>query len=196
MLSNPVLMKAVASIKQRSEKQPNIDKLVESFVDVGILPQLNNANSQILFGRRGTGKTHVLSVLGEELRENLNHTVVYIDARTLGSTSQFTDEGVSLKTRCVSLFRDVLGQIYNGLLEHIIEHPTTLATQALKELDELGSLVTEVVAQQSDVQIVSRQKETGSQSGNASVTLSQTPSVSLGATRSSGQEAETTCRKR
>src|SRR5262245_43043602 len=123
MLSDSTLMKAVASIKQRSEKQPDIEKLVESFVDVGILPQLNNSNSQIRVGRRGTGKTHVLSVLGQALRSDPRNTVAFVDARTLGSTAQFTDETVSLKTRCISLFRDILGQVYNALLEHIVEHP-------------------------------------------------------------------------
>lgn len=192
MLSNPVLMKAVASIKQRSEKQPDITKLVDSFVDVGILPQLNNTNSQIVYGRRGTGKTHVLSVLGQELRRGKN-TVIYIDARNLGSTAQFTDESISLRTRCVSLFRDVLGQIYNGLLEYIVEHPTALARHALDELDNLGSLVTASVQQQGESQITSRSKESASDSSEAKLQIQkESLGFSAGRTSSAGTESEIT----
>jgi hypothetical protein len=192
MLADKTLMKAVAGIKQRSEKQPDIAKLVESFVDVGVLPQLNNSNSQIIFGRRGTGKTHVLSVLGQELRNEVKNTVAFIDARNLGSTSQFTDESISLKTRCISLFRDILGQIYNSLLEHIVERPSPLSRQALEELDRLGSVVTGAVEQANEAQITSRQKNTESNSIDSKIEISKSPSVSMGVGASSAGESEVT----
>jgi hypothetical protein len=192
MLADAGLMRAVAGIKQRSEKQPDIAKLVESFVDVGVLPQLNNSNSQIIFGRRGTGKTHVLSVLGQELRKEPRNTVVFIDARNLGSTAQFTDETISLKTRCISLFRDMLGQIYNSLLEHIVDRPSTLAKQALEELDRLGSVVTDAIAHASEEQVTSRQKDTESTSQDARVVLSDSPNASVGMGSTSAGELEIT----
>lgn len=196
MLSDSILMKAVASIKQRSEKQPDIAKLVESFVDVGVLTQLNHSNSQIIFGRRGTGKTHVLSVLGQELRKIDRNTVVYIDARNLGSTSQFTDDSISLKVRCISLFRDILGNLYNALLEHIIERPNNRAKQALEELDRLGSLLTDAVTQEAGAEITSRQKDTGSRVTDAKVAISSNTGASLERTYTSGTETELTVSKK
>lgn len=86
MLNNSLLKKAVSKIYQRSERQQDVQKLVGTFVDVGILPQIDNLNNQIIYGRRGTGKTHVLRVLASRLAENKGNAVVYIDARTLGST--------------------------------------------------------------------------------------------------------------
>jgi ABC-type cobalamin/Fe3+-siderophores transport system ATPase subunit len=62
MIQDKELAKAVAAIPQRSEKQSNTQKLVEAFVDPGILPQIDNINSQIIYGRHGTGKTHLLRV--------------------------------------------------------------------------------------------------------------------------------------
>jgi Cdc6-like AAA superfamily ATPase len=90
MVKDEKLAAAVSRILQRSEKSDQ-DRLLETFVDVGILPQLHNNNSQIVYGRRGTGKTHVFSVLQSRLSEDSRNTVVYIDARTLGSSAQFSD---------------------------------------------------------------------------------------------------------
>src|ERR1700683_531794 len=142
---DPELQKAVASILQRSEKQRDLQKLVGSFVDVGILPQLLNNNSQIIYGRRGTGKTHLLSVLVSELKKDSQKAVVYIDARTLGSTSQFSDRNIEIKQRCLALFRDILGEVHNALLEQIVTYPTVHANQILDKLGELATIITEPV---------------------------------------------------
>jgi len=110
-------MRAVSQILQRSERQEDLAKLVHTLVDVGVLPQLENRNNEILYGRRGTGKTHVFKVLGSTLRESSRHVVIYIDSRTLGSTAQFSDSSLPLSKRCLALFRDVLGEVHDALLE-------------------------------------------------------------------------------
>jgi Cdc6-like AAA superfamily ATPase len=116
-------------------------ELVGTFVDLGILHQLDNKNSQIFYGRRGTGKTHVLRVLGSRLREeDQRNTVFYIDARTLGSTEQFTDQDQPIGQRCLALFQDILVEIYNALLEHIVNCPSASAERALEAADELISV--------------------------------------------------------
>jgi hypothetical protein len=143
MIQDPSLTKAVAGIPQRSEKQSDIQKLVGAFVDVGILPQVDSVNSQVIYGRRGTGKTHVLRVLESQLRGRARTAVIYVDARTLGSTSQFSDPSISLSSRCTALFRDILGEVYNGLLEFIIDSAPGSAEKALEELDRLGHASTE-----------------------------------------------------
>jgi len=145
MVQDKVLTQAVAAIPQRSERQQDLQKLVGSFVDVGILPQIRNINNQILYGRRGTGKTHVLRVLASELKENPKTPALYVDARTLGSTSQFSDATVPLSARCLALFRDVLGEIYNALLDHIVNVAPPDTERLLDTLSELGSLVTDPV---------------------------------------------------
>lgn len=138
-------MAAVSRIVQRSERQEDIQKLIGTYVDVGLLPQLDNSNHQIFFGRRGTGKTHVIKVLESRLSATPRHTVVYIDCRTLGSTAQFSDHEAPLPRRCLSLFRDILLAVYHKLLEHIVEQPSAKANEALAEVDLLVSLITDPV---------------------------------------------------
>jgi hypothetical protein len=143
MLQDKKIMMAVSRILQRSEKQPDLDKLITSFVDTGIIPQINNPNSQILYGRRGTGKTHILHVLKSHLASE-GYVTVYIDARTLGSTAQFSDTSVSLRKRCLSLFRDILSPVYNALIEAIIENPPSNTNDANKALDAADQLINSI----------------------------------------------------
>lgn len=159
MIQDTLLAKAVAGIPQRSEKQSDIQKLVGAFVDVGILPQVDSVNSQIIYGRRGTGKTHVLRVLESALRGRPGTAVIYIDARTLGSTSQFSDASISLSTRCTALFRDILGEVYNGLLAFIIDSAPSGADRALEELDRLANASTEPYSSVSPQSIEERRSE-------------------------------------
>lgn len=143
MIQDKEMMQAVSQILQRSDKQEDLQKLLHTFVDVGVLPQLLNRNNQILYGRRGTGKTHAFRVLAERLREDPKSTVVYIDARTLGSTSQFADVSAPLPRRCLALFRDILLELHAGLLQHAVYFPGRDSNGALAALDVLASAVSE-----------------------------------------------------
>jgi hypothetical protein len=145
MVRDELVIRAVSHVLQRSERQEDILKLVGTFVDVGILPQLENRNNQILYGRRGTGKTHVLRVLGSRIVADPTNTVVYLDARVLGSTAQFSDSDLPLRHRCLALFRDVLGEIHSALLEHVVNYPPREADVALTACDTLASSIVDPV---------------------------------------------------
>lgn len=145
MIQDKKITGAVSKVLQRAERQTDLSKVVRTFVDVGILPQLKNHNHQILYGRRGTGKTHVLRVLSAEIEKEQNTISVYIDCRTLGSTAQFSDESLPMRKRCLALFRDILGPIHNSLLEHIIEVPSARAEEALKAVDMLQEIIVDPV---------------------------------------------------
>lgn len=119
MLNDRVLRTAVNKIAQRAERQLDIDKLVETFVDVGFLGHLDNRNNLIVYGRRGTGKTHALKVLESSYQNNVNVGVVYIDCRKLGSSAQFSDPSASIESRCLALFRDIMGEVQRELLNYI-----------------------------------------------------------------------------
>lgn len=138
MIKDFKIIQAVSSISQRAERQRDINKLISSYVEVGILPQLINNNNQILFGRRGTGKTHILKYY-ENLITDPNKTVIYIDCRVLGSSPQFSDTQLTLSHRCSSLFKDILDEIYDALLNHIAYQPNPKSDLALKALTDLSS---------------------------------------------------------
>jgi hypothetical protein len=149
MIQDDILKKSVSKILQRSERQ-DIEKIIRSFVDVGVLPQLLNQNNQIIYGRRGTGKTHIFKVLQSELEKIASNVVLYLDGRMLGSTAQFSDPEIPLKHRCISLFRDILGEIHNSLLEHIVNQPPEKAEIAFAVLSELSKVATEPIKKYSE----------------------------------------------
>ena len=191
MVQDKELAKAVAAIPQRSEKQSDTQKLVEAFVDPGILPQVDNVNSQIIYGRRGTGKTHVLRVLESELKTRKKVCVLYVDARTFGSTSQFTDVSVPLPTRCTSLFRDLLGEIYNSLLEFVVNQEGPDADKALQELSVLEAGFIEPLSMKKQESVTDKQSlKTSSKSGvDAKLSVSE-PSLGAASSGDRSQEAE------
>lgn len=54
---------AILRIVKRADKCDK-DILVETFVNLGsLIPLLSGCDNHILYGRRGTGKTHILSYL-------------------------------------------------------------------------------------------------------------------------------------
>jgi hypothetical protein len=182
-------MKAVSGILQRSERQ-DLEKLTRTFVDVGILPQLSNKNHQVFYGRRGTGKTHILKVLESNLRQQEQNTVIYVDSRILGSTSQFSDPSIPLRHRCLALFRDVLAEIYNGLLAQIVDHPASDPNLALEAADTLAATIT--MPSKTYVESVATQAVTGSKSTNTSASIDASSSEGLGAQIGHEEKASTT----
>jgi ABC-type Na+ transport system ATPase subunit NatA len=196
MVQDDALKSAVAAIAQRSERQPDLQKLVGAFVDVGILPQIENANNQIIYGRRGTGKTHVLRVLGSHL-EARGSAVAYIDARNLGSTTQFSDQTVPFSTRCTSLFRDILGEINNALLDHVIEKMSDKeANFALEALNVFQKAVTEPFTTLAMERAENRNQETISTHSAVDASLAIAPSpkaaVHVGTAETTGLQIERT----
>lgn len=138
MIKDIKIVQSISSISQRAERQRDLSKIISSYVEVGILPQLLNNNNQILYGRRGTGKTHILKYLENEYKTDVNKTVCYIDCRILGSSPQFSDSRLSLSHRCSSLFIDILNEIYDSLLNHIAYQPNKNSDLALNSLDDLS----------------------------------------------------------
>ena len=101
LLEDARMTRAVSSIVARSERQPDTEVLRETYVETGVMPQVANFGHQILYGRRGTGKTHVLQVLAAEMEERDDVFSIYIDIRLLGSAHMFTDPPQPLAPRCI-----------------------------------------------------------------------------------------------
>jgi hypothetical protein len=170
MLNDPAITKAISSIRDRADRQTDQRKLVGAFVDIGLLSQMNNPNNQIIFGRRGTGKTHILRVLQSHL--DSDSPVVYIDARTLGSNCQFTDPSAPLTDRCTALFRDILSEIYNGVFAYIVQQAPPGSDAALPLLEQFGTLSLEPTQRVSEAHVESRSLVKSSEETKASLDFS------------------------
>ncbi len=75
--------RALNQIPKRAEKQED-PQLHETFVDSGVADVLGSVDHQVLYGRRGTGKTHAVSYLGSEAQSR-GDVALNIDLRTIGS---------------------------------------------------------------------------------------------------------------
>lgn len=169
LIKDAKLIQAISSISQRAERQKDINKVINSYVEVGILPQLLNNNNQILYGRRGTGKTHILRIFENYYKNDKNKSICYIDCRFLGSSPQFSDTSLSISHRCSSLFIDVLNEIYDVLLNHIAYEPNKTSDQALNSLADLSqSSIGEI---QKSKKITDKKSETNKSGFNANISI-------------------------
>ena len=113
----------------RAESQQSLDLLAKTFVDPGVTDQLENDNSQIIYGRRGTGKTHILKFIEQgigQLRSE-GRLALYLDMRILGSGSLNVEAGRELHVRATSILRDILERIHFELLAYVTDPETDVA---------------------------------------------------------------------
>ncbi|WP_421589704.1 hypothetical protein [Rahnella aceris] len=129
---NAVIMR----LARRAEKL-HPDHLVKSFVDVGpTYTLLSNADNQIMFGRRGTGKTHFLAVLNNDILKR-GIISVPIDMRLLGSTGGiFSDQNIPLSERATRLLSDTLCNIHALILDYIFENELEESTVIAELLND------------------------------------------------------------
>lgn len=116
------LLKALQGIEKRTERVSD-EHVVATYVDSGGLSDaLANRDNGIIYGRRGTGKTHALKYLEQTEAAN-GAFVVYIDVeRDLGSTEGiYSDSSIGVVQRATRLLVDVLGIIHNRLVEEAFD---------------------------------------------------------------------------
>jgi len=84
LLETLAFRRAVASIQRRAEKQVDWEKLDQVFVKSDLFDRVQSPDSQLMLGRRGTGKTHLMRVFQQEATRR-GELVLYIDCTRLGS---------------------------------------------------------------------------------------------------------------
>jgi hypothetical protein len=179
-LADKVIQNAVSRVQVRAERQENVGQLVETFVDPGISVQLENTNNQILYGRRGTGKTHVLKVVEKSAGANPAQFAIFIDMRTLGSSSVFSDEGRPTHVRVASLLKDILGLIENALLEWATEPDREVPGAVLEALDGLSNAISAAVVVDATLEVEEGASAERRRTSSAELSLGPSPSLSLG----------------
>jgi hypothetical protein len=181
LLQDQVIQRAVSRVALRAERQENVGQLVATFVDPGISVQLENDNNQILYGRRGTGKTHVLKVVERNAAANAGELALYIDMRTLGSSSVFSDESRPTHVRATSLLKDILSEVENALLEWVTTPGLDLPGNALEDLDALTVAMTRTAVVDATASVETTSSAETRDSAGASVALGPAPSLTFGA---------------
>jgi hypothetical protein len=161
--------------------------LQKTFVPIKpLLAMLSRPEHQILYGRRGTGKTHLLVYLAQTIRQQ-GHLAIYLDMRTVGSSAGLygdTTESVSL--RATNLLIDVIQSLHQAILQAVIddERYVDRLEDMSKGLDLLGESATAVrvvgsVEEETTVgHTQDRQRDVG-----AVVSFSQRPDVQVSGSR-------------
>lgn len=145
---NEKINAALLRLTKRAEtSEPSV--LVSTFVDTGMLQTLlTSRDHQVIYGRRGTGKTHALLYLFETKRQ-AGEICVYVDMRTIGSSvGLFADDSIPIPERATRLLRDTLTAIHGRLYEIAIEHADQL------NLGEVGVQLDAFIDAATETQVV------------------------------------------
>lgn len=131
------------------------DYLVKTFVNVGpLFTILSNKEHEIIYGRRGTGKTHALLYLNDSLKES--DISIYIDLRTIGSNGGiFSDSNISIKERASRLLIDTISFVIEKVIDHVIEDD-----KGIFDLSKISPLADRVWESISEIKIESEIEKT------------------------------------
>ncbi|MGH3711813.1 MAG: hypothetical protein ACRDRQ_27815 [Pseudonocardiaceae bacterium] len=179
-------------IPRRAESTDR-SSLAMTFVAAGSFSaMLHSTDHQILYGRRGTGKTHALLYLSD-LVEHTGDVAVYLDLRTIGSAGGiYADSNLSPAVRGTHLLADTLEAIHDELLSVALEREIVDQNGLLLALDALAEAATAV-------QVVGEvERETtfgGLAESSVGIELSVSPNAKVSATRRRSATAESRLRR-
>lgn len=107
--------KIFLDVDKRAERSTG-EILDATFVDSApLFDVLSTRNHQVIYGRRGTGKTHALRYLQKQLTKS-SAVSIYIDMRSVGSNgSIYGDTSKTFAERAGVLVRDVLCALLDGM---------------------------------------------------------------------------------
>jgi hypothetical protein len=172
-MSNADLNALLVKVARRAEKATD-EVLQEAFVPVrSLLAHLDSPEHQVLFGRRGTGKTHLMRYLQGQ-RAASGALSVYIDLRSIGSAEDLTGRRVDFAEGATGLLVDMIEHVHRQLYEQVLEdrwsHRLTEISEGLDALADAATQVrvvgeTEVEREQEDTSAAERTSGAGLAAG-------------------------------
>lgn len=182
--------KAALQIAHRSERY-DPEHLAKTFVDVGPLDVImSNKDHQVVYGRRGTGKTHLFKYEYVQW-SNAGHIAIYIDLRALGSNGGlYGDTSVPLPERASRLLADFLNILHNELLSVVLTRSDQFDLSTVGPiLDQLADAITEVKVT-GDIEITKSAQAATAESRDASIRIGVSPTPGLSLAAGSGGEVQ------
>jgi hypothetical protein len=138
-MNEQVNLTLVQSYK-RAER-PDETALEDTFVPINALNNLlRSPEHHILYGRRGTGKTHILRHLTRQERDD-GIAAIYIDLRTIGSSGGlYADSSIPVPARATTLLTDIITAIHTEILDLVLSDE-----QFAKYLDAAGPVIDDLL---------------------------------------------------
>lgn len=162
--------------------------LERTFVEFGsAVSVLNSVDHQIIFGRRGTGKTHLLTHIRQS-RRAAGEMAIQLDLRTIGSNNGiYGDSATSIVQRGTRLLLEVLGAIHGAIFEQVVDHDAADLSATGPLLDQLADVIKDVrVVGTTTVEATTLEEAGGTAQAKVQATLSL-KAPSLGAEATAGQ---------
>ena len=122
LLQETQFAQAVVKINKRAERQHDSEKLVDIFVQTDLPLRCETTDHQLILGRRGTGKTHLLRYF-ELTQQSHGGVVHYCDCTSLGSgVSSAQSSPVEIAS---AYFSALLNNLGTALLDYaiLLENP-------------------------------------------------------------------------
>jgi hypothetical protein len=189
LLHDPTIQDAVGRLSRRAEEPWEQNVLAATFVDPGVTRQLDNDSHQILLGRRGTGKTHVLRVMQRRFASRPSQFAVYADLTRLGST-ELAPEAVKERA-AAALLIDLL-RLLDEEYRRRARSNFALAS-ATPQIDALTEVITASEFARRAGSLSTTSKRLAGRGGEAKVSISATalPKAEVGAkTERSREESQ------
>ncbi|MCC5955808.1 MAG: hypothetical protein JJU07_06870 [Natronohydrobacter sp.] len=152
MVFGETAAKSVEMLQQISKRAEDLtpQEQANSFVAIRRIDgALKNRDSRIIFGRRGTGKTHILSYVRGHAKSQ-GDISCSIDLRILGSNNSiYSDQNRPPHERATTLMRDLLADIHDKLLDEYTSPGSKLPKAFGEKLENLQRCVKTVVVTES-----------------------------------------------
>jgi hypothetical protein len=161
-------------------------QLRDTFVDSGVATALESIDNQILYGRRGTGKTHAFSYLAATRAEE-GDIGIYIDLRTVGSAEGLFDaERIPPLERTARLLIDLLTAIHDAILDAALDDSDLIEDTAfVGSLDNLLASLSHIRFE-GDVESTKETETSSTKKGSAGVKVSPTTASAQAGFEASG----------
>ncbi|MFC9291067.1 ATP-binding protein [Streptomyces sp. NPDC057052] len=188
--------RALNLIPKRAE-QRQAEHLRDTFEDSGVAVALESIDHQVLYGRRGTGKTHALRYLQTLIGEN-GGIPIYVDLRNVGSPEGlFAGEEIPPTERAARLLVDLLAQFHDALLRLVLEDEQLIAEETfVDKLDALFDCISKVrVIGEVEVAQEGERKDLDRDTGEVSGQLSKSASLGVKAGSETSREARDLARE-
>lgn len=120
-ISDVQIQKAVATLSNALRAENIQDQsYLGLYVGEDALHDIHNLNNQVIYGRRGSGKTHLLKALQEKINNDFaasRRIAVYIDARTILPHAEA--DGLSWEQYAVILFKNIIRSLVNAFSSNL-----------------------------------------------------------------------------
>jgi Cdc6-like AAA superfamily ATPase len=174
LIASDELASVVSKFIDQADDVPD-ERLVASYVGRGIEGKLDNENAQVVYGRRGTGKTHLLKVYAREIaRSGSSRAAIYVDLKRTTDSELVAD--LARPDDVPAHMIHILSSLRNQLEREIGSHRgRDGAADALAQLD---ALIGQVKMRDLSVTAGDSTKKVADEAAELNVTASANPRIS------------------